>query len=82
MPTTLNDSDSYCHSKGFEQIDDQQGINAVTDDYFMNDSIITVQNLKFCSNILQEDLDEPKQVVIMFDDSDYDENERGNFQEN
>jgi hypothetical protein len=48
----------------------------------MNDSIITVQNLKFCSNILQEDLDEPKQVVIMFDDSDYDENERGNFQEN
>jgi len=37
--------------------------------------------LKFCSNILQEDLDEPKQVVIMFEDSDFDEGERGNLQE-
>jgi len=90
LPTTLNDSDSAVDQKSFikkrfEQIDDQQGINADdsirTDDYFMNDSIITVKNLKFCSNILQEDLDEPKQVVIMFEDSDFDEGERGNLQE-
>ena len=90
LPTTLNDSDSAVDQKSFikkrfEQIDDQQGINADdsirTDDYFMNDSIITVKNLKFCSNILQEDLDEQKQVVIMFEDSDFDEGERGNLQE-